>query len=176
MISPRPEQRAAGSAREEKGDIGAEGGGDFVEFCGFQRCVVELVEGDEGGGGVRAAAAESGAGRDGFFEADRVGEGDSGGLGEGLGGFGDEVRVVGGDVRGVASEGEGAGFLKGEGVREAGELDHEGVDVMEAVLAFADDVEREVEFGGGVEGAGAHGVVSRTIMAIMRPVFPSSLR
>lgn len=87
--------------------------------------------------------------RDDFFEMDVVVEGGGGGVGQCVCGFDDEVGVVGGDFRFVAGEGEGFGGGEGEFVGEVGELDHEGVDFMEAVGAFVKDAQGKVEFGGG---------------------------
>ena len=50
----------------KKGNVGAEWGGDLDELLGAEVELPELVEHDEYGGGVGAAAAESAAHGDGF--------------------------------------------------------------------------------------------------------------
>jgi len=78
------------------------------------------------------------------------------------------------DLEAMKAEGIGGGEF--HAITQPREFHHQGVDLMESVGAFSQHAQGDVEFGGGFEGEGAHGRKSRTIRAIMRPVFPNSLR
>ena len=97
---------AGGSGTEEKGDIRAQGGGDFVQAGGTELGIVKLVERKQGGGGIAAAATEAGPGGDVFLQGDGEIAGDSGGAFVGSNGLHHEVRLIIGDAGLIAMKGK----------------------------------------------------------------------
>ena len=140
---------ARGGAFEEKGNVGADAGGETVER--FARGVrgEDSVEREERGGGVAAAATESRAVRDFFAQADAQAVRDFESVAKCAGGADDEIRVVGGKVRLVAGEFDAACVARFDfQTVEKRDGDDERFDVVKAVVAPAEDAEGEVDFGG----------------------------
>jgi hypothetical protein len=140
---------------EEEGNIRADACGGGVELAGADGEVEEAAEAHEDGGGVAAAAAETGSVRDVFFEMDGEAWKRAAECGEAVDGLDGEVGAVRGQ-RGICagkiyrSGGQFGEQGDGEAVAQ-GERDHAAGDLVESVWAAAVDGQGEIDFRWSVQ-------------------------
>jgi hypothetical protein len=126
-----------------------------VELAGADGEVEEAAEAHEDGGGVAAAAAETGSVRDVFFEMDGEAWKRAAECGEAVDGLDGEVGAVRGQ-RGICagkiyrSGGQFGEQGDGEAVAQ-GERDHAAGDLVESVWAAAVDGQGEIDFRWSVQ-------------------------
>ena len=133
---------------EKKRHVGAERGGELVQFFQRQRRVEQFVERGERHRRVGAAAADAPRQRQFFFEMDADAVGDVRGGEKRGGGAVDKVFRVGRQFRMAARKLQaGGGALKGHLVAEVDRL-HDGLQFVKTVGAFAEDVQDEVDLAG----------------------------
>ena len=90
-------------------------------------------------------------------------------------GAGHEVGFIGGDARGLTMQAEFLSIFEVKFIRQVGQGEDKSLQFVEAIVTFASDLQREVDFGGRPDGEGAHdGWWPRR--ARSRPVFPFSRR
>lgn len=135
-----------GCVGEKKGAVGAELGGEGVKAAGRQVEAGKLGERAQGGHGVAAATAETGADGDAFLQSELHRAVPPGFGAEEGGGTQDEVGLVGGHVRGIAKQPAWAGLIEraGEQGVAPGQGGGDGDEVVKAVGSPAGDGEREI--------------------------------